>query len=89
MGKEPTSNAVLEDFPTELQAQAAMALETERASVEKGIDAWKKIVAGAALIQVYTGLVFEGPAIAKYIVAGLKMRLNRAGARTLAEVVGK
>ena len=47
MGKEPTSNAVLEDFPAELQGQAAAALETERLSVEKGIDAWKKIVAAA------------------------------------------
>ena len=49
MGKEPTSNAVLEDFPAELQGQAAAALETERLSVEKGIDAWKKIVAAAPL----------------------------------------
>ena len=47
MGKEPTSNAVLADFPAELQGQAAAALETERLSVEKGIDAWKKIVAAA------------------------------------------
>jgi len=47
VGKEPTSNAVLEDFPAELQGQAAAALETERLSVEKGIDAWKKIVAAA------------------------------------------
>jgi len=39
VGKEPTSNAVLEDFPAELQGQAAAALETERLSVEKGIDA--------------------------------------------------
>jgi len=38
---------VLEDFPAELQGQAAAALETERLSVEKGIDAWKKIVAAA------------------------------------------
>jgi len=47
VGKEPTSNAVLEDFPAELQGQAAAALETERLSVEKGIDAWKKIAAAA------------------------------------------
>jgi tetratricopeptide (TPR) repeat protein len=47
VGKEPTSNAVLEDFPTELQTQAAAALEIESQSVEKGIDAWKKIVTAA------------------------------------------
>ncbi len=47
MGQELTSNAVLTDFPSELQSQAEAALETERTSVEKGIDAWKKIVAAA------------------------------------------
>ena len=33
-------------------------------------DAWEKIAAGASLLQVYTGLVYEGPAQAKSIVNG-------------------
>ena len=40
------SNGV-HDFPAELAAQATAALEAEKQSVEKGIDAWKKIVVAA------------------------------------------
>ena len=40
-------------------------------------DAWEKIQAGASLIQVYTGMVYEGPSVARDIVRGL---LNRASA---------
>lgn len=35
-------------------------------------DAWEKLQAGASLLQLYTGLVYEGPAIVRDIVAGLK-----------------
>jgi len=52
-------------------------------------DAWEKIIAGASLVQVYTGLVFAGPGIARSIVAGLKARLTQAGERDLMEMVGK
>jgi dihydroorotate dehydrogenase len=51
-------------------------------------DAWEKITAGASLVQVYTGLVYEGPSIARDIVAGLKSRLERAGLKRLSEAVG-
>ena len=36
-----------DDFPAELTAQVQAAGDAEKASVEKGIDAWKKIVAAA------------------------------------------
>ena len=51
-------------------------------------DAWEKIAAGAALIQVYTGLVYEGPAICKNIVSGLVDRLEEKRLRKLTEAVG-
>ena len=51
-------------------------------------DAWEKIVAGASLVQVYTGLVFEGPAVVKDIVAGLARKLREHGLRELREAVG-
>lgn len=35
-------------------------------------DALAKIMAGASLVQVYTGLVFEGPGITRNLVAGVK-----------------
>jgi dihydroorotate dehydrogenase len=37
-------------------------------------DAYEKLQAGASLVQLYTGLVYEGPSIARDIVAGLKTR---------------
>ncbi|HVZ74315.1 MAG TPA: tetratricopeptide repeat protein [Polyangia bacterium] len=36
-----------DDFPAELAAQVKAAADAEKTSVEKGIDAWKKIVAAA------------------------------------------
>ena len=52
-------------------------------------DAWEKIAAGASLIQVYTGLVYEGPAAVKEIVSGLGARLRGAGLTELARAVGR
>ncbi len=51
-------------------------------------DAWEKITAGASLIQVYTGLVYEGPGIARSIVNGLIERLDHEGFGQLSEAVG-
>ena len=51
-------------------------------------DAWEKITAGASLVQVYTGLVYEGPTVAREIVTGLHQRLREAGLRTVREAVG-
>ncbi len=51
-------------------------------------DAWEKITAGASLVQVYTGLVYEGPTIAKDIVAGLRGKLSQAGLTELRTAVG-
>lgn len=51
-------------------------------------DAWEKIAAGASLLQVYTGLVYEGPGIAQSIVKGLRRRLERQGMRELRQAVG-
>jgi len=51
-------------------------------------DAWEKITAGASLVQVYSGLVFEGPSLAKEIVGGLMEIMRKRGVRTLSEAVG-
>lgn len=52
-------------------------------------DAWEKIQAGASLIQVYTGLVFEGPGLARSIVRGLRQKLAHHGLKSLSEAVGQ
>ena len=51
-------------------------------------DAWEKIAAGASLIQLYTGLVFEGPGIAKNIVSELKKRVANEGFESISDVIG-
>ncbi len=51
-------------------------------------DAWEKITAGAALVQCYTGLVYEGPGLAKKIVTGLREKISAGGFKTVSEAVG-
>ena len=51
-------------------------------------DAWEKISAGATLVQVYTGLVYEGPGMVGRMVKGLRARLGAAGFTSLREAVG-
>ena len=51
-------------------------------------DAWEKITAGASMVQVYTGLVFEGPGAVRDIVTGLQARLQEAGLKELSQAVG-
>jgi len=42
-------------------------------------DAWKKMVAGASLLQIYTALVFRGPGVVSEIVDGIRARLKLHG----------
>ncbi len=51
-------------------------------------DAWEKITAGASLVQVYTGLVYQGPTFAKQLVGGLREKLSQAGLKTARQAVG-
>lgn len=50
--------------------------------------AWQKIAAGASIVQCYTGLVYEGPGIAREIVRGLTEKLAEQGMGSMAEAVG-
>ncbi|HEX8458451.1 MAG TPA: quinone-dependent dihydroorotate dehydrogenase [Pyrinomonadaceae bacterium] len=51
-------------------------------------DAWEKIRAGASLLQLYTGFIYEGPTAARDINEGLAELLRREGFSTLDEAVG-
>ena len=51
-------------------------------------DAWEKICAGASLIQLYTGFVYEGPTIARRINEGLLEILKREGFTSIDQAVG-
>jgi len=56
--------------------------------ITSGEDAWQRICAGASLVQLYTGLVFEGPNLAKTIAADLARRVRAAGMTSIAQAVG-
>jgi dihydroorotate dehydrogenase len=56
--------------------------------IASAADAWERIVAGAALVQIYSALVYEGPWLARRIAAGLLDRLDRSGFATLQEAIG-
>jgi dihydroorotate dehydrogenase len=51
-------------------------------------DAWEKITAGASLVQVYTGWIYEGPGMAKRVLTGLLQKLEQHGLNSIAEAVG-
>jgi len=51
-------------------------------------SAYTKIRAGASLIQLYTGLVYEGPGLIKRIKQGLVQLLERDGLDNIQEAVG-
>jgi dihydroorotate dehydrogenase len=52
-------------------------------------DAYEKIRAGAALVQFYSALVFQGPSLVGHIVAGLAQRLHRDNIHTIAALTGR
>jgi dihydroorotate dehydrogenase len=51
-------------------------------------DAWEKISAGASLVQLYTGFIYQGPNIAQEINEGLAKILAREGFTNLDAAVG-
>lgn len=53
-----------------------------------GADAYEKLCAGASLIQVYTGMIYEGPAIARKINLELLAILEQKGVHSLREIIG-
>ncbi len=51
-------------------------------------DAYRKIKAGASLVQVYTGWIYRGPSLTKEINKGLVTLLARDGFKNIQEAVG-
>ena len=56
--------------------------------ISSGEDAYRKIRAGAALVQVYTALVFEGPLVIQRMKRELAFCLRRDGFANVADAVG-
>ena len=51
-------------------------------------SAWERIAAGASLVQIYTGWIFEGPTLVPDILDGLTLQMEKHGFRNIKEVIG-
>lgn len=51
-------------------------------------DAWEKLTAGASLLQIYTGWIYEGPWMVRRILRGLVARLEAEGLHNITDAVG-
>lgn len=56
--------------------------------IDSAEEAYRRLRAGANLVQVYTALIYEGPALVRRINEGLLDLLQRDGYATLAAAVG-
>ena len=54
-----------------------------------GEDAWKKICAGASLVQVYSGFIYRGPALVTEILETLETKLSELGLDSISKAVGR
>jgi dihydroorotate dehydrogenase len=51
-------------------------------------DAWEKIQAGASLLQLYTGWIYQGPWLIRDILQGLTQKLEEQGFEHIEQAVG-
>ena len=56
--------------------------------IDSAATAYAKIKAGASLVQLYTGLVYEGPGLIRRLLPALAALLARDGHASIAEAVG-
>ncbi len=56
--------------------------------IDSGVEAYRRLRAGATLVQVYTALVFRGPSLIANINRELLALLARDGVRSIGEVIG-
>jgi dihydroorotate dehydrogenase len=56
--------------------------------IADGDEAWRRLCAGASLVQLYSAMVYRGPGIARSIADDLLRRLGDTSFSSLAEAVG-
>jgi dihydroorotate dehydrogenase len=91
-----TEEGGLSGKPLEARATQAVRFVAERTDVpvigvggvSSADGAYRKILAGASLVQLYTGLIYRGPAIARDINRGLLALLERDGFESIEDAVG-
>ena len=56
--------------------------------VDSGHSAYQKIINGASLVQIYTGMIYQGPSVATKISQELINILEKEGVKNISDVVG-
>ena len=88
------SGKPLFDLSTKMLAETYLRVERAFPIVGVGgIDsaeaAWKKIRAGATLVQLYTGAIYHGFGVVREIKRGLVMMLDRGKHRSIQDIIGR
>jgi dihydroorotate dehydrogenase len=83
---KPLATEVIRKLYRQLQGQIPI---IGVGGVENADDAWDKLVAGADLIQIYSALIYQGPAVVRDIVTGLAARVSQNGMPTLAAAIAR
>ena len=56
--------------------------------IDSGAEAYRRLKAGASLVQLYTALIYEGPGLPRRINEELLALMKRDGAKGIGEVIG-
>jgi dihydroorotate dehydrogenase len=56
--------------------------------IDSGAEAWRRLRAGANLVQVYTALIYEGPSLVRRINEELVELMEKEGVKGIGEVIG-
>ena len=56
--------------------------------IDSGEGAYQKIVNGASLVQLYTGMVYQGPNVVSKISEELINILDKEGVKNISDIVG-
>ena len=79
------SNNLIKKFYSEVKGEI---LIIGVGGVNSGLTAYEKIKSGASLLQLYTGMVYEGPGIVKKIKSELIDILEKEKIKNVSEIVG-
>ena len=82
----PRSLALLRRLHSALAGSDAIVISA--GGVSSAADVWERILAGASLVQAYTGFVYGGPGWPRRVNHELAARVRAAGQRSITELVG-
>ena len=83
---EDVSNNIIKKFYKKLNRKITI---IGVGGVDSGKSAYNKIISGASLIQLYTGMIFKGPEIVKNIKKDLINHLKNDGVKNFKEIIGQ